>query len=207
MTNLQAWLDSFPEARFTGLFDTDGLTVRTHQRGKTQERHILTRSPQFEEAMIDLVERGLQDDCWHGLLYLMGHGTRNAFIPLYVGKAEKRGKTQQISANLRNLRSNHGFFARWGYNTDYHVGDLSHALFHFTAYRPPSKKYERWADALFASVDPPVLRAPVSMLLLPWYENSRGPSGMMGSVASAEKEVIALASALHPDTLLNIDGR
>jgi hypothetical protein len=44
------------------------------------------------------------------------------------------------------------------------------------------------------------------MLLLSWYEDSRGPSGLTGSVASAEKRVIALASALHPE-LLNVDGR
>ncbi len=137
----------------------------------------------------------------------MGMGTRAAFTPLYVGKAERRGITHALSANLRNIRTNHGFFARWGYNLDYHVGDLSHALFGFEAYRPPSRKYHRWAEALFSSFDPPVLRAPVSVLWVPWFEGSRGPSGFTGSVASVEKEVIALASVMSGEALLNVDGR
>ncbi|AFZ69385.1 hypothetical protein [Deinococcus peraridilitoris] len=159
MTTLQAWLDNFPNLRVAPLFEVDGLTVRTHPRGSTGERRVLTRSAEFDSAMIDLVEAGLKDDRWQGLVYLMGWGERAAFVPLYIGKAEKRGKSQTISANLKNLRSNHGFFARWGYNTDYHVGDLSHAIFEWTAYRPPTKKYRRWAEVLFASYDPPVLRA------------------------------------------------
>lgn len=125
---------------------------------------------------------------------------------MYVGKAEKRGKNHTISVNLRNIRANHGFFARWGYNTDYHVGDLCHALFGFSAYQPPAQKYRRWAQVLFASLEPPTLRAPVTVLL-PWFEDSRGPSGLRGSVAAGEKEVIALASALHGEHLLNTDGR
>lgn len=207
MTKLQAWLDDFPNLRAAPLFDTDGLIVSTHARGSTGERRVLTRSAAFDSAMIDVVESGLQDDRWQGLVYLMGWGEHTAFVPLYIGKAEKRGKSQTISANLKNLRSNHGFFARWGYNTDYHVGDLSHAMFEWSAYRAPTKKYRRWAEVLFASYDPPVLRAPVTMLLLPWFEDSRGPSGFVTSVAAAEKEVIALASALHGERLLNVDGR
>jgi len=34
-----------------------------------------------------------------------------------------------------------------------------------------------------------------------------GPSGLVGSVASVEKEIISLASVIDPETLLNIDGR
>ena len=206
MTKLQTWLDTFPGRVYTPLFDMDGLTVRTHQRGRNLERRILTRSKEFDAAMMELVEAGLWNERWHSLIYLMGRGSAEAFTPLYIGKAEKRGARNAISANLRNLRTNHGFFARWGYNTDYHIGDLSHALFGFTAYRAPTRKYRRWADALFVTFDPPVLRAPVGMLLLPWVEGSRGPSGLTGSVASVEKEIIALASALNPE-LLNVDGR
>lgn len=208
MTNLQGWLDVFPEARFAPLFDTqDGLNVRTHQRGRESDRRMLTRSPAFETAMIDLIEMGLRDPAWTGLVYLMGVGERGAFIPLYIGKAERRGRTHEVSKNIVNIRANPEKFARWGYGLDYHVGDLSHALFGFAAYRPPQAKYRRWANALFTSFVPPVLRAPVNMLLLPWFEDSRGPSGFYGSVAAAEKEVIALASALYGGTLLNTDGR
>ncbi|WP_019588551.1 hypothetical protein [Deinococcus apachensis] len=207
MTLLQIWLDGFPGARFAPLFDTDGLLVRTHQRGREGDRRILTRSPEFEAAMIELLEEGLQDDAWQGLVYLMGVGDRNAFTPLYAGKAERRGKTHAISKNIANIRNLPDKFARCGYGLDYHVGDLSHAMFGFPAYRGPTGKYRRWAEALFIATDPPVLRQPVHLLLLPWFKDSRGPSGLRGSVASAGKEVIALASALHPETLLNVDGR
>ncbi len=207
MTALQTWLDAFPSARFVPLFETDGLLVQTHQRGKAGDRRILTRSAQFEDAMIALIEQGLTQDDWTGLVYLMGIGERTAFTPLYVGKAERQGKTYAISKNIANIRRNPDKFARWGYGLDYHVGDLSHAMFGFTAYRGPTAKYRRWAEALFTVTDPPTLHRPVSMLLLPWFEDSCGPSGFRGSVASAEKEVIALASALSGERLLNVDGR
>lgn len=206
--NLQLWLDTFPGARFAPLFETaDGLQVHTHQRGKAGDRRILTRSALFEAAMIDLIEEGLRQDDWTGLIYLMGVGERSAFTPLYVGKAERRGKTHAVSKNIVNIRRNPDKFARWGYGLDYHLGDLSHAMFGFEAYRKPTSKYRRWADALFEENNPPTLRRPVSMLLLPWYEDSRGPSGFTTSVAAAEKEVIGLASSLHGERLLNVDGR
>ncbi|UQN08816.1 hypothetical protein [Deinococcus sp. QL22] len=207
MSVLQSWLDAFPGARFAPLFETDDLQVRTHPRGKAGDRRILTHSSVFEAAMIELIEDGLTQATWTGLVYLMGVGEQQAFIPLYVGKAERRGKTHEVSKNIANIRRNPDKFARWGYGLDYHLGDLSHAMFGFEAYRKPTAKYRRWADVLFEVNDPPTLRRPVSLLLLPWYEDSHGPSGLRGSVASGEKEVIALASALHGDHLLNVDGR
>ncbi|MFC4427160.1 hypothetical protein [Deinococcus navajonensis] len=208
MTVLQTWLETFPGVRFAPLFRTEGgLHVQTHQRGRAGHRRMLTRSAQFEDAMIDLIEQGLTKENWTGLVYLMGTGERQAFVPLYVGKAERRGNTHSVSRNIANIRRNPEKFARWGYGLDYHLGDLSHAMFGFEAYRKPASKYRRWADALFESADPPILRRPVSMLLLPWYEESRGPSGFRRSVASGEKEVIALASAFAGDRLLNVDGR
>ncbi|WP_189011201.1 hypothetical protein [Deinococcus malanensis] len=157
--------------------------------------------------MIELIEEGLAQEQWTGLVYLMGFGPQHDFSPLYVGKAERRGKIHAVSKNIANIRRNPDKFARWGYGLDYHLGDLSHAMFGFSAYRGPTGKYRRWAQTLFAVTDPPTLHRPVSMLLLPWFEGSRGPSGFQGSVASAEKEVIALASALHSEWLLNVDGR
>jgi hypothetical protein len=43
--------------------------------------------------------------------------------------------------------------------------------------------------------------------LLPWQQDSRGPSGFLTSVASAEKAVIALAGTRHGDRLHQVDGR
>ncbi len=57
MSTLQAWLDGQPHARFAPLFETEGLQVITHQRGKG-ERRSLTRSAAFDQAVIDLVESG-----------------------------------------------------------------------------------------------------------------------------------------------------
>lgn len=150
--------------------------------------------------MIDLIQQGLQDDTCPGLISVMGVGRRQAFTPLYVGKAERRGKTLTVS------RNNPSTFVWWGYGLDYHEGDLSLDMFGFSAYREPARKYCCWAEALFASMTPPVLSQPVQMLL-PWSRESRERSGLMGSVAFAEKEVIALASVFHTDTLLNVDGR
>ena len=127
-------------------------------------------------------------------------------LPLYVGKAEKVGRKHAISTNLRTIRSNLGFFGRWGYRPAYHIGDLSLAIFGGQSYKQADPKYRRWADRLFLTQNPPVLRERVYVALIGWECGMRGPSEMMGSVAAVEKEVIALASVEHPTTLLNIDG-
>jgi alpha-tubulin suppressor-like RCC1 family protein len=57
----------------------------------------------------------------------MGIGMLPSFHPLYVGKAEKKGVTKPISANIRNIRRNKHMFARWGNGLDYHIGDLQTA--------------------------------------------------------------------------------
>ena len=159
MTRLQSWFDSLPQASFAPLFETQGeLQVQTHQRGQEGNRRMLSRSPGFDAAMIELVEQGLIQESWRGLIYVMGIGERQAFTPLYVGKTERRGTLHQVSHNIANIRGNSGTVARWGYGLDYHMGDLSHALFGFEAYRKPTPKYQRWAEVLFTSVDPPVLR-------------------------------------------------
>lgn len=206
MSSLLDWLWTVPGHRLLPLFDADaGLVVRTHESGKDRKR-LLCRSPDIEAAIIDMVERGLSQPEWHGLLYVMGSGTRESFLPLYVGKAEKRGVKHDVSGNLANIRRNKSKFARWGDGLDYHVGDLSHALYEFKAYRPPMKKYRRWADQLFEQFDPPILREPVHLYLADWLDGSSGPSRLLGSLPAAEKEIIALASAHFPDSLLNVDG-
>lgn len=136
MTKLQSWLTAFPGARSVPLFETDGLTVRTHLRGRAKDRRVPTRSPDFDAAVIQLVEAGLAREDWTGLVYVMGTGEGGAFTPRYVGKTERRGTRHDLSRNMANIRHNPERFARWGYGLDYHVGDLSHALFGFSAYRP-----------------------------------------------------------------------
>jgi hypothetical protein len=83
---------------------------------------------------------------------------------------------------------------------------LSQALFGFKAYRPATQKYKRWAAKLFETFDPPRLREKVCLYLAPWPDGSAGPSGLAGSLAAVEKEVIALASVQFAECLLNVDG-
>lgn len=205
MIHLVEWLLALPGHRLVPLFDADEhLVVRTRLVGR-QKRRLLARAPEMERAVVELVEAGLQEDGWEGLLYVMGREEEN-FKPLYVGKAERRGVKGGLSANLAGIRSNRHMFARWGDGLAYHAGDLSQAMFGFAGYKGPSPKYRRWAEALFATADPPRLRWPVSLYLAPWQEGGVGPSGLAGSLAAAEKEVIALASVQFPDCLLNVDG-
>ncbi|MEA4884518.1 MAG: hypothetical protein VB144_12850 [Clostridia bacterium] len=193
--------------RLVPLFDCDDdLTVRVKYMGKKQ-KPILKRHPLMEQAIIEIVEDGLSDDAWDGLIYIMGRGNTADFVPIYVDKTERRGVQHSVSENIRRIRTNKHEFARWGDGLDYHIGDLSHAVFGFKAYRAPTKKYRRWADVLF---QPPVtsarLKRPVSLYLAPWFSDSRGPSGLVCSVAAAEKEIISLASVQFSETLINVDG-
>jgi hypothetical protein len=198
------WLRAAPACQFVPLFsEVEPLQVRIKSSGA---RRILCRSGQMEAAMIDIVEAGLTRPDWEGLLYVMGWGPPDAFRVLYVGKAERKGVKHPVSANIANIRSNLHKFARWGDGIAYHMGDLSHALFGFESYKAPSPKYRRWAETLFACHDPPILKEPVYLSLLPWYVGMKGPSGFAGALAGVEKEVIALAGWQFADIILNRDG-
>jgi len=208
MIDLNAWIRTVPGAAIVPLFDTEpgSLTVRTRdieKNGKT----LLCRHPLMEETMISLVEAGIARPDFQGIFYIMGYDRGDQLVPLYVGKAERKGVKHDLSENLRNIRRNRHKFARWGDGLDYHIGDLSHATFRFEGYRGPRRKYELWAQALFMQEDPPVLKEPVSLVLVPWYDGMVGPSGLKGSLPAVEKEVIALASVQHGADLLNVDGR
>lgn len=209
MIHLSEWLAQ-QERHVTPLFETteDGLTVKTHLRGKEKPRLTLTRHPRFDAAMIEMVTAGLEEEGWQGFLYVLHTGEGDNLTPRYIGKAEKQGVKNPVSANLAKIASNHDKFGRWGYNKAYHIGDLSHAVLGeaFTPGQAPGK-YHRWAEALFETLNPPTLRVPVSMSLIPWRDGARGPSGLIGSLASVEYEVIALAAVAHPDELLNVQGR
>jgi hypothetical protein len=127
---------------------------------------------------------------------------------LYIGKTERKGTTQELSFNIKNVRSNQHAFGRWGYGLAYHIGDLSHAIFQEgSPYKPPSRKYKRWADHLFESIDPLRLKRIVNVSLISWHAGSRGPSGLQGSVPAVEKELIALCGTSDKSSLLNVDGR
>jgi hypothetical protein len=109
--DLRAWLFALPEHRLVDVFavGADGV-VTTRDRGHPPRR-MLCRSPRMEQTIIDLVEPGLAEPDFEGLLYVMGVGESQSFRPLYIGKAEGKGMKHPLSANLVNLRGNQGKFA------------------------------------------------------------------------------------------------
>ena len=200
----QEWLDQQRGVRYAPLFDTtDDLDVRTHVKGRRQRR-LLRRHPAMEDAMIEVVESGLSDPTWRGLLYVMAWGTEKEVRPLYIGMARREGRSRPLSSNLVNLGGDRSKFARWGDGNAYHIGDLSQALFKFASYKKVEAKYRSWAATLFEQRTPPRLLQPVMLLLIPWFDDSRAPSGKRLSVKQVETELIELATAETDGRLLNI---
>ncbi|SDM42279.1 hypothetical protein SAMN05428961_11724 [Paenibacillus sp. OK060] len=209
MISFNEWLKSNRGYSFVPLFETDAdsLLVETKLKIVNQtERRLLKRSTLMEDAIIDTIESNINDPRWEGIIYVMGTGDLDNFIPLYIGKADKKGVKNELSANIKNIRKNSHMFARWGDGLAYHIGDLSHVLFKFEGYKKPSKKYERWAESLFTSYDPPILKKSVNFYICPWFEGQVGMSGLSGSLPAIEKEMIAIASYHYSDSLLNKDG-
>ena len=209
MIPFNEWLKSNRGFSFVPLFETDvdSLLVQTKSKIVNQtERRLIKRSTLMEDAIIDTIESNINDPRWEGIIYVMGTGDLDNFIPLYIGKADKKGVKNELSANIKNIRKNYHMFARWGDGLAYHIGDLSQALFKFEGYKKPSKKYERWAESLFTSYDPPTLKRSVNFYVCPWFEGQVGLSGLSGSLPAIEKEMIAIASFHYSDSLLNKDG-
>ena len=204
MNQLDAWLTRHIHDCTAPLFAETNLRVETVSIGALTK---LRRHPPFDALMIETVEQGLAAASWQGIAYVMHWRRSDGTVPLYVGKTERRGVKHEVSGNIRNIRANTHKFGRWGYGIAYHIGDLSHAMLGGQSYKTPDAKYRRWAQTLFTSCAPPQLRERVYVALISWHTGMRGPSGLEASVAAVEKEVIALASASHPDLLLNVDGR
>ena len=205
MTSIIQWLLAVPGHSIVPLFEMEsGMIVKTRLLGQNKRR-VLARSPLMEATVIELIESGLKQESWTGMLYVMGVGNNEQFSPLYVGKAERRGRKNDLSANIANIRKNTHKFARWGDSLDYHIGDMSYELFGASVYRNPYKKYKKWVETIFESKEPPTLKQPVFLYVAPWTERSTGPSGLLGSLPAAEKEVVALACGSFPG-LLNVDG-
>jgi hypothetical protein len=208
MSRLRAWLSGLPDVQYVPLFLTgDRLVVQT--RACRPEKRLLCRSPQMERAIIDLVAHGLTQPSWRGILYVMAWGSRESLRPLYIGKAGRYGKTAgNISGNLVNVATdkNKGKFARWGDGSAYHIGALSQAIFGWTAYKDAGQKYERWAEVLLTERDPPRLRAPTHLFVVPWHEGQRGPEGSACTLEEAETQTINVAIEEFEDVVLNVQG-
>lgn len=209
MISFVNWLQRNLGYEFTPLFETtyDSLVVETKiKKVKGNERRLLKRSHEMEQAVIRVIETNIDNPEWEGIIYVMGLKDIDNFIPLYIGKADKKGVKNNISANIKNIRKNQHMFARWGDGLAYHIGDLSQALFGFEGYQKTQKKYKRWSEALFVSFDPPILKEQVNFYVAPVFKGQLGLSGLPCSLPALEKEMIAIASVQYGDTLLNRDG-
>jgi hypothetical protein len=194
--------------------DTDG-SVSRDCFGK-DKRQVLARSREMEELLVSVVESVLDDPAKGGLdlegvLYLMHWRENRRILPLYIGRAGKYGRSDgKISANLDNIRSNKGFFARWGSNYAYHIGDLSAVVCCGHPAQKVTPKYQRWAARLFRAwpADKPLLIRPVYFWATPWGPQSRSIWREYGSSSLAFQEylLIGVASDLFPEVLLNDEG-
>lgn len=201
--------DSVP--LFTLTADNEVCTARYG----ADKRRVLQRSAAMEAVLIQLSDRLSPTSSSYlpsaeGILYMMLWHQDGKPTPLYIGRTHKVGKTGAFSANVRNLRSNSGKFARWGYNYAYHMGDLSAVV---CAGHPTGKqtnKYRRWADRLFdgGSASSLCLKQPVYFWATLWTPDSLSiwKSFTPCSLAFQEYLLIGVCSALYPDTLLNTEG-
>ena len=114
MMDLVHWLQGVEGHRLVPLFELDdNLAVKIKYVG-SQNRPILRRHPQMEQMIIDLVEKGLEDPDWEGLIYVMGWHDLPHFVPLFVGKTERRGIRRQVSENIRSISHEHERFRKMG---------------------------------------------------------------------------------------------
>jgi hypothetical protein len=203
------------------LFDTDThLNVATHEVGKQRKLQILRRSAEMECMVIEGAETlvsdwELQEHQFDGLIYLMHYRSQEGHIvPLYIGKTETIGKGKgNLSANIENLSTSKGKFARWGDNYQYHIGDLSSAVLRHRN-KKPSAKYIDWAEALFTehpvpSTKFPKLKRHVYFWTKPWPKSETGPWEEFGptNLTFLEYLLIGIASSAYPDVVLNREGQ
>ncbi len=192
----------------TPLFAADEGVVRLLPFG-TQK--VLQRSAQMEALVIQETTKVVDDykqgaDVLEGLIYMMYWVEGARVIPLYIGRTEKYGrKGGNLSANIANPRDK-ARFSRWGYNPYYHIGALSAALLESHS----KGNYGRWAEVLFETTPSqhPRLNRETYFWISAWRAGTVGPWKELGAtpLTSLEYLLIALAGALFPDHLLNVEG-
>lgn len=197
------------------LFDNLDGTVSTFQYGKDQ-RWMLKRSLEMEKLVIKEVEKVIEDyqqntNNYEGLIYMMYWVENQRVIPLYIGKSEKFGKAgNNLSENIKNIRSNKGFFCRWGYNYAYHIGDLSAIVCVGHNKEKVNPKYTKWAEKLFVNWPStyPQLKQETYFWMQAWNSNNIGiwPEFGITTLTFLEYLLIGVANVLFPDNLLNKEG-
>lgn len=202
------------------LFELDGdgnAAVKTkYSTSKTtglpRKKRYLVRSDRCEELILSVTDQLVAD--WvsgakrlDGMLYMMGWKQSGKFVPLYIGKTESKGRNGGMSANITNLRTSKGKFARWGDGYQYHIGDLSACLLPgHEADTRRAQKYLAWAEILFLG-GTTKLREPVYFWATEWDGSQVGIFEELGptSLSSLEYLLIGLAGDISP-RLLNREG-
>lgn len=89
MTLLDNWFAvHLTQDNVAELFSENELVLGAWLRGPHRK---LRRSKSFDALMIKTVEEGLLTDTWEGIVYVMHWRCGDQIVPLYVGKAERRG--------------------------------------------------------------------------------------------------------------------
>lgn len=199
------------------LFETsDELTVNTHEVGRVDKRKILSRSKSMESLIIeqtDLLTADI-DNITHqydGLIYMMFFIEGGLAKPLYIGKTESKGRSNRLSVNIKNLRSDKSKFARWGNGYKYHIGDLSAVAVPGHHIIKQSNKYVDWANTLFVEYpsNNPELKQQTYFWCKAWDRNSDGIWENFGKtrLTFLEYLMIGVASSAFPTLLLNREGQ
>ena len=203
------------------LFDTDeNDEVKTEQFGSgSHERSVLQRSAPMEAMVIEQAEK-VEDDFkaqgrrYEGLIYVMYWAdSEGGIIPLYIGKCGKfETSGSNLNPNLRSIRQRKSRFARWGYGTAFHLGQLSQIFFdsswEYSGQAPNSSK-GRWIQTLF---DPRSRRLTQEVYLWigAWKLGDTGPytpaTGASPFLEELEYQLIGLAWDLYPKLILNTEG-
>ena len=148
---------------------------------------------------------------YEGVIYCMfKKSSSNEFVPLYIGKAEKYGKSGNLSENITLGK---GKFARWGHGYAYHIGDLSAVAYNHTKAKKP-KKYTDWANALFAQYPAKpsgdiILKEKIYFWMQAWENGSVGLWKQFGSTSLTflEYQLIGVATSVYPNSVLNKEGQ
>jgi hypothetical protein len=197
------------------LFDNSNGIVSSFSYG-LDKRYLLKRSSSMENLVIREVEKVLEDyhrktNEYEGLIYMMYWIENQQIMPLYIGKSEKFGKKDNnLSANIKNIRSNNSFFCRWGYNYAYHLGDLSAVVCLGHSKSKTNPKYICWAEKLFENWPSPYpkLKQEVYFWIHAWNNGNIGIWQEFGatSLTFLEYLLIGVADVIFPTYLLNKEG-
>lgn len=181
-------------------------------------RLILERSENMENYIIDEVGKVLKDfdsktDIYEGLISMMYKTKGNLIIPLYIGKSEKYGKSDNLSNNIKGItkgKEDKSKFCRWGDGYEYHIGDLSAVVCPNHDKKRIYRKYKKWADSLFEEYPSyqPKLKENIYFWIRAWERGNIGIFNEFGGtpLTALEYQLISVAAILFKDELLNQEG-